>query len=238
LGHLVATDQDQQCIVDDVLEVDVLAVGPALDEQAHEIVAGGASTVLDRSRSELAESAIRLCRGQHRFRIGVADQRAQHVVGPLEQRGALGLGKAEHVADHVHRQPGREIPDRVALAALADVVDDALAPGVDRVDGLGQPTRGEAAVDHVAAPLVLRAVLVDHHRDCRVVRSDPAAVAEQIRVQGDVLEIGVDGDAPHLTVPIDRRVLAQPSQLVMRVSTPELPADEIHRWIGRVVTLG
>ena len=65
------------------------------------------------------------------MRVVAAVQRAEHVVGPAEQRGAVRGGDAEHVADDDQRQRCGEVVPEVALPALADRVDQLVADPAD-----------------------------------------------------------------------------------------------------------
>ncbi len=53
--------------------------------------------------------------------------KADHVVGPLEEHLPFLRSNPEHVADDRHRQRCGEIPDEVAFASLAHRVDQHVA---------------------------------------------------------------------------------------------------------------
>ena len=107
-------------------------------------------------------------------------KRADQVVGPLEEHLALLGTHPEHVADDRHRQRRGEIPDEVALAALAHRVDQRVAQRVDRRLKVFHAFAGEAGVDELAPQQMLRVVHLDHHLHARLVGPDAARVGEQL----------------------------------------------------------
>ena len=113
--------------------------------------------------------------------IGIAGERAHHGVAPLEQHLAVLGREAQLVADHDQRQRGGDVPHEVALAPLADAVDDLVADRADLVLALAHPAGREAPVHELAPRPVLRVVHVDHHRDRTALGPDAAGVRERLR---------------------------------------------------------
>ena len=139
-------------------------------------------------------------------------KRTDQIVGPLQEHLALLRTHAEHVADDRHRQRRGEVPDEVALAALAHRVDQRVAQRADRGFLIFHPLAGEAGVDELAPQQMLRVVHLDHHLDAGLVGSDAAGVGEQLGIA-----LGLDdglirrrGGQP-VAVPEDRLVLPHPA---------------------------
>ncbi len=223
--RLVATDQDEQRLVQDLVVRELVPVDLGVGEDAHEVVAGTAAARLDRGGGELAvpgEGGEHLVE-QMLVRCALA---AHQVVRPLEQRRVIFGGDPERVADHDEREPRREVADEVHLAALAHGVDQ----GVDHLDDarlLGaHPRRREALVDQPPPAEVLRVVEVDHHRRRSRLGTDPPGVREDLWLALHGLQVVVAGDPPDPAglVPVHRVVGPEPGELPLWVAPPELAA--------------
>ena len=101
--RLVAADEDEQGLVEDVVVVEAVAVDLGVDEHAHQVVGGFGAPLRDRVFAEAVVLDHRVHgRGVLRFRRAAA-LRAHHVVGPPEQVVTVLGCDAEHVADQDHR---------------------------------------------------------------------------------------------------------------------------------------
>src|SRR5256885_1537168 len=104
------------------------------------------------------------------FLIGLTQWSISSTAGTIRERSALRrsqrLGpRAERVADHDQRHPRGDVPDEVAFAALAHLVDERMHDLVDARLLLAHPV-GRESLRHQLAPVaVLGVVHVDHHRD-------------------------------------------------------------------------
>jgi hypothetical protein len=239
-GGLVAADEDQQRLRDDLVVGHAVAVDLGLHEHAHQVVRGLGAPGLDDGGGVGHVLAVGVG-GVHDHVVGgAAALRLEHVVGPAEQVAAVLGGHAQHVADHHHRQQRGDVVDEVALAALDHRVDDLVAHLAHLVGLVAHPAGGEAAVDQLAPAPVLGVVHVDHHRQRPVVGPDAPGVRERGRVLGDGLDVGVAADAPHLAglVPVDRRVGAQPGVERVDVAGVERAVADGDVRVGGVVGHG
>jgi hypothetical protein len=217
---LVAADEDQQRLHEQRLVVEALAVDLRVHEEAHQVVRGRLrAAVGHHAQAVLAvlHAGLHL-RGQL-LRV-VAAEPAHQVVGPAQQALVTFGRDAEQVPDHDQRQPGRDVEDELALAALGHVVEDA---GADlahaRLVG-GDAPRGEAAVHQIAPHHVLRPVHGDHVRDRRGVGAVALAVAEDVGALRDGHDVRVAGHGPEVVLPVvvDGLVLAHPAQRVVEIA--------------------
>src|SRR5205814_10607440 len=87
----------------------------------------------------------------------------------------------------------------------------------------------EPFVDELAPLPVDGVVLLDHHPGRTAVGADAAGARPQVRVLRDLLDVVVLGDAPDAAgvVPTDGVVRPEPGQGGVRVTAPEVTADEI-----------
>ncbi len=139
--RLVATDEDEQRLVQHVVGAEAVAVDLGVHEHAHQVVGRRLLTLRDGVRAERGV----LGHGGHRLDVllvGCAPAlRADHVVGPAQQVVAV-LGRdAEHVADQDHRERRGDVADEVAFAALADLVDDRVRDLTDLRFAVADPAR-------------------------------------------------------------------------------------------------
>ena len=124
---LVAADEDQQRLVQHVVGLEPVAVDLGVHEHAHEVVGRVLLALRDRVRAERGVLLHRVHRAEELLLGRAAALRAHHVVGPAQQVVAVFGRDAEHVADQDHRQRRGDVADEVALALLADAVDDRVA---------------------------------------------------------------------------------------------------------------
>jgi hypothetical protein len=104
-----------------------LAVDLGLREERDEVVGGALALLLDELREVEEDLGHRLARGllgrlARLLVLGVAG--ADHAVGPVEEQVPVGLREPEHPRDHRDRQRSGNRAHEVALAALAEPVDD------------------------------------------------------------------------------------------------------------------
>ena len=215
--RLVAGDDHQEEEADDLDVVEAVAVDLGGEQRAREIVARLRACVGD----QLVEVAEHVHRRLHagRRHVGHALLAVHDRVGPGAQLVAIGLGHAEHLADHVHRQLAGEVADEVA------------APGCDERDRcgwlreladarleLGDAARREAARHQRAHARVARRVHgEERHRRVRArmrrrrVERDAVAVREARDVAKAGEHVGVARQRPEAEplVAIDRRLGAQ-----------------------------
>jgi hypothetical protein len=165
---------------------------------------------------------------------------AEHLVRPAQEHPAVFGRDAEHVADHDHRHPARNVGHEVALAARGDRVDQLVAQRAQlRLVVCDAPHR-ETAIHEVAAALVQRVVEVDHRRDPRP-GVGPRALgrAEDLRVLRGVHDVGVPGEAPepaqlvHAGLEVGGRVVAHPAEPLVRVEIEE-PVEQVDVVAGGV----
>jgi hypothetical protein len=237
-GGLVATDQDQQRLVDEAVVVEAVAVDLGVDEGAHEVVAGLGPPGGHDAAGELGVGAERLRRLDHRRVLDVDPHQApQQVVRPLHELGPV-LGRhAEGVADHDQRQRGGDVPHEVARPPLAHGVDDLVAHPADLLLLVPHHAGREAPVDQLAALPVVGVVHVDHHRQGGGRRPDAARARPGVGRAGHVAEVVVPGDAPDLPplVPVDGGVGPHPGQRGVGVVSPELAGHQVDGVVDGVV---
>ena len=168
-----------------------VAVDLRVHEDAHEVVGRFLLARRDGMRAERRVFRHRVHRGHELLVGGAPALRTDEVVGPAQQIVAVFGCDAEHVADQDHRERRGDVAHEIALALLADLVDDRVGDGADL--GLAGPysTRREPLVDELAPLPVLGIVHVDHHRDRAVVRSDATRVRERGGVLGRAEHRGV-----------------------------------------------
>src|SRR6185312_7674019 len=139
--------------------------------------------IVERGETALVRLVEFLSRHRHRIEqppaIGVARL--------FEEIVAVGIGNAEHFADHRDRQPEGEILDHVHRAVGLDAVDRSVDDRLDARPHVGDAARGEG-LDHEAAQAgVIGRVLAQHpqahmaqhrllHRVVAVTRADAAGV--------------------------------------------------------------
>ena len=120
-GGLVAADEDEQRLVDDLV---VGRAGRRRPRRGTRMLMRSSCGLGPAGRDDRGRRSR--CTRRRRRRPSCACssvaspvERLEHVVGPAQQVGAV-LGRdAEHVADHDHRQRGGDVADEVALAPLA-----------------------------------------------------------------------------------------------------------------------
>jgi hypothetical protein len=231
--RLVAADEDEQPLLQDVLVGELLAVDLRMDERRHHVVARTGATVGDHSAGVLGVLLERLHDPIHDVGRRRHRQSGDELVGPAQQHVAvLGLD-AEEVADHDHRQVRGDVVHEVALAAGRDRVDELVADAADAGLVVLDPARRQPLVHEVPPAPVVGIVEVDHRGDRRRVRSRAHARAEGLRVLRDPQELRVRRDAPDAPdlVPVDRRVLAHPREVPVRVVGVPEPIQESDRGI-------
>src|SRR5690606_3836654 len=152
-GRLVPADEDEQRLLEEGVVVEPLAVDGGVGEGADEVVAGAGAAVGDDGGGVLVEAGERVGGAVEQSGVVAAGQRPQHVVGPGQQLLAVLGREAEGVADHDERQLRGQVGDEVALAALADGVDDLVADPFEVGAAAGYPPRGEPGADYLPAEL-------------------------------------------------------------------------------------
>ena len=236
-GRLVAADQDQQALLEDLLLAESIAVELGVDEDAHQVVGRGARAAVGDHRLRIAQILVDdrgrarapLLRVFDRGRLAAAE----HLVGPAQQHPAVLRRHAEHVADHDHRHPARDVGHEVALAARGYRVDQLVAERAQLRLVIRDAPHREAAVHEVAAALVQRVVEVDHRRDPRA-GLGPRALprAEQLRVLRGVHDVGVAGEAPdpaqlvYVGLEVGGRAVAHPPEALVGVEVEE-PVEQV-----------
>ena len=138
--RLVAADEDQQRLVDQLSRRRAVAVDLGVHEHAHQVVAGArCAAVGDRRSPRRRCSWRRRCRLGHRL-LGrrVAQRRApcRRTTARRSERSSGATPRASPII--TMRQRRGDVTHEVALAALAHRVDDLVADGVD----LGLAGRG------------------------------------------------------------------------------------------------
>ncbi len=149
-GGLVAADQQQQHLGDDLVILELLTLHLRVHEHADEIVGRVCLALGDHPRHVLAVRGERLHRDLHIGRIGRAAQGVHQVVGPPKEHLALLWAHPEHVADHRHRKRCGDVPNEVALTTLAHRVDQGVAQRNNRSLEVFHALAGEAGVDEFA----------------------------------------------------------------------------------------
>ena len=143
------------------------------------------------------------------------------------------------------RQRGGDVGDEVRLGALRDLLKQLAADAGDVVPQLPDHARREAAADESPQSAVLRRIHVDHHH-AHPLHGRVAPLAERrraghrgedVRVPDHAGDVSVPGDGPEarpsrtaaVRVPEDRRVLAQPGELLVRSPAPsvDIGVDEV-----------
>ena len=122
-GRLVATIQDQQRLRDDVAIVQLDPVDLGVHEDAHQVVRRRLSPFGDHPGGVLVVGHAGRRRPLHRL-VALLPEHRHHVLAPAEQQCAVLLPDPERIGDHDQRQPRRDVVHEVALAALADPVDE------------------------------------------------------------------------------------------------------------------
>ena len=164
---------------------------------------------------------------------------AEQLVRPAQELRVVLARHAEHVADHGHRDPLRDLAHELALAARRNGVEQLGRELAQHRLVRRHAARREAAVHQVPAPLVLRIVEVDHRRDPRVALGARAlSRAEQLRLARRLHDVVVARDAPEAAVrrliPVDGRMLSQPAELRVRIDVEEAVVETHLRIRGMV----
>ena len=112
-GSLVASDQDQQRLVDDRRLVQSVAVDFGVDQRPDQVVGLIVAASLLGDRGDVRRVLERRLGGLvHGARVR-RPQRLEHVIGPPQEIVAILRGHAQHVADHDHGQRGSDLPDEI-----------------------------------------------------------------------------------------------------------------------------
>jgi hypothetical protein len=202
-GGLVAGDGEQQ---EEHVELE-LGEGVALDlgpeQDRHHVVLG----VLLAPGRQVVGVGVELHGGVEGVVVaagvlGVVG--ADEAVRPVEDLEPVLLGDAEDVGDDLEGELGGDVGDEVALALLADGVDDARRPVAHGVVELLDHAGREALVDEQPVPRVQRRVHVEHHLllhgEGLVVHVGDHGPAlgrgEALPVAVDLDHVGVAGEAP------------------------------------------
>jgi len=180
-GGLVAADQEQHRLVEDLGIGEALAVDLRLHEHADQVVGGGLAPSSHDGGGVLEVAGRRQHLGLQQLRV-VRSQGAHEVVAPVQELLPIGGRDAQQVADGDERQPRSHVPHQVELPALGGRVQERSGGAADRVLLVANPTRCEPLVDELAPLEVLRVVGVDHARHRGLVGSDPLGVAEALRL--------------------------------------------------------
>ena len=118
---LVAGDAEQQEEHVELELVELVAVDLGVEQRRDDVLAGFVLRLqLVGVRVELGERLVDV--GAARRELGVVA--ADHLVRPVEDARSILERDAHHLGDRLQRQLGRELGDEVALAPLADAVDD------------------------------------------------------------------------------------------------------------------
>ncbi len=144
----------------------------------------------------------------------------------------------EQVGNDHEREGRRHVPHEVALAPLADAIEDPVAQAHDRLLHLADAARREAPIHQPAALAVLGIVHRDHHRQMHAVRARGPMAREGGRVLLDGKHVVVLGDPPHRggLVVVDGRLPAHPRPDLVRVVRVPGAVEEVEprpRWLGR-----
>ena len=237
-GGLVAGDREQQEEQVELQLGEALALDLRAEEHGDEVVLG-VELALGRQLVEVAVQLHRRVLGQLGVGVVLGVLGADHAVAPVEDQMALILGYAEEIGDHLERELGRDVGDEVALALLADVVDDLGRHLADALLEAADHAGREALVDEQPVAGVHRRVHVEHHQPLllerlrRLVDQQRRALVgrERLDVAVDVDDVGIAGDGPEplavgLVLPVDGRLAAERS-----VGGVGVLPDERIEWI-------
>ena len=203
--------------------IEGVAVHGGVAEDGHEVVGVGARpAVLDHRVDVVGVFDERDRRLLHEGGVGGAE-RLEHVVGPAQQVVSVAGRDAQHVADHDDGQRRRDVLDEVAVAPLADGVDDGVAGQSHPVLHGPHPLGSEPLGDEPAAPHVLGRVEVDHHGQGGELGPDPLRAGKGLGVDRDLFDGRVAGRGPQVVglVVVERGVGPHPG-----VGVVGLPAVE------------
>ncbi len=126
------------------------------DQRAREIVTRAAASLSEHAIEILEHAQRRLRRGFGQPAHALVP--VHHGVGPGTQRRPIRSRNAEQLADHVHREPAREIRDEIAAAAAGAGVEVLLRDRPDPRLELRHAARREAARDERAHARVARRI--------------------------------------------------------------------------------
>ena len=258
--RVVAGGHEQEEAHDDLVLLELLAVDLGVDEDAGQVVGRVLAALGDQlaaALEDLGDVALHHGLGALGVDVGVAGaERRVHQARP--DRVVLRRDPHE-AADHARDDGLGDVVDEVAGLAALEPVEHVAGDLADLVLVLGDPLRGEAALEERLEPVVLRRVHADEHRlhqlerDDRVGERGDAAVlgrvglpvaADRVHVvlARDRPEAGLVGVLGDLRRPVDRALRAQPlEQLVRRAVGPELPLADLqpvelelaHIWLFR-----
>ncbi len=180
--RLVAADEDQQGLLQDVVVGQPFTVDLRVHKDADQVLGRLGSTLFDLAARVVVVRHKGIHRDLHVSLGHSGTESDHHFVGPLQEHLSLVREHTKHVADDRHGQRRGDVSDEITFTALAYRVDENVA---QRADGLIldlQTLSCEAGVDELAAQQMCRIIHVDHHWQGILIGADAACVREQLGI--------------------------------------------------------
>ena len=154
---------------------------------------------------------------------------------PVVEAVVVGLIHAQHVDDHVHRQPGAEGVDEVDRSGVGERVDEGPGVAVDRRVVRLEPATDELGGHDLAPHNVVVAVHVEHRRPEHHAQGGAVEAVREVGVVGERVDaVLVAGEHPCLRplVVEDRRLVAHPLPDRIRVGQELLGVQQVGGDLG------
>ena len=229
-GGLVAADEDQHRLVDQILGRHGLTLGE--HQQADEILSlriGAGAHLPDDVLDPLDHGA------DHLLGKGFVGGTGGEEIGPVQELVLVGKGQPHEGGDHPQRNRCGDVVDEVAGTAIDHVVDQLGDGRTEELLVTGDPPWREARRDESTTTGVFGRVVVDHRRQ-RDLGARTLGRAEGLVVGLDALDVLVAGDRPEAgrVVPVDRRVRPHPGHPFERIGV-EIERHDDDVVAGRVL---